>query len=266
MRISEETYGEEDVTKTAQFYDAVHLRYEDVKVFSEHDPYTSTFGLLRDRIRETGISKRIRDGVVLDAGCGAWQKGTRVMRDFSPRRCEAVDLNERSLDHCREDPQPNTTYSRQDVANLDFDDETFDFIVCEGVVQHTIDPVKTLDELLRVLKPGGNLTLGIYCWRFPYAQLSKVLKRTIGRKDNMKIYLEGTNKIKLILADLIFVPIEHFVKLKKLIEYFDSRDCRVIYNDLMWWPIPGLGNRGSKAFYWLTGLHYRHIFVEKPDA
>jgi ubiquinone/menaquinone biosynthesis C-methylase UbiE len=42
---------------------------------------------------------------------------------------------------------------------LPFDEESFDLIRCERVLQHVTDPVKAVAEMARVLRPGGRLVL-----------------------------------------------------------------------------------------------------------
>jgi ubiquinone/menaquinone biosynthesis C-methylase UbiE len=264
VKLSNQSFDVEDAERTSQFYDTIHIHYEKLGIFSEENPYVTSYGLLRDRITRLNLDEKIRNGVVLDAGCGAWQKGVRILHQFHPRRIEAVDFNERSLAHCKDDPQENTTYSKQDLADLHFEDETFDLIICEGVLHHTLDPQKTLDELIRVLKPGGCLTLGVYCWRFPYSFFSWLLKNTLRHAIDVSKFLSmsGRNKIMLIFADFIFVPIEHYMNEKQLLAYLSSKRCRVILNDMMSWPLPVLKSR-SKHVYQLTGLLYKHIFVMK---
>jgi len=263
-KLSRQTFSPRDAERTAEFYDALHIHYEKVNVFSEQNPYLTSYGLLRDRIISLNLEKKIRNGVVLDAGCGAWQKGVRILRQFNPHRIEAVDFNERSLAHCRQDPQEATTYSKQDLAALSFRENTFDFIICEGVVHHTLDPVRTLDELVRVLNRGGCLTLGVYCWQFPYSAISVILRKTLKRfiRPSKFLSLSGANKIMLIFADFLFVPIEHIINENELLDYFASRDCLVITNAIMWWPLPFLGS-WARTFYKVAGLNYRHIFVVK---
>ena len=100
--LTNDSFSQADAEQTSQFYDALHIRYEDVGVFSEQNPNVTTFGVLRDRIVAAGLDKKITGGVVvLDAACGAWQKGTRILRSFGPARIDAVDFNERPLAHCR---------------------------------------------------------------------------------------------------------------------------------------------------------------------
>jgi ubiquinone/menaquinone biosynthesis C-methylase UbiE len=262
--LSSRAFSTADAERTARFYDALHIHYEKVGVFSEQNPHVTSFGVLRDRIAALNLGEKIKDAVVLDAGCGAWQKGVRILRQFEPQRIEAVDINERSLAHCRDDAQTNTRYSCQDLQSLAFGDETFDFIVCEGVAHHTLRPERTLSELVRVLKKGGVLTLGLYCWRFPYTFVSEVLRRTVGRKWDFAGFLaiSGRSKPLLLFADFIFVPVEHAMKEKEVLKFLASIGCRVVFNDNMGWPLPILNSR-SKTLFRLAGIDYRHIFVVK---
>jgi SAM-dependent methyltransferase len=44
-----------------------------------------------------------------------------------------------------------------DVQDLKFDDEMFDAAVCWSILEHVPYPQKAISELLRVLKPGGQI-------------------------------------------------------------------------------------------------------------
>jgi ubiquinone/menaquinone biosynthesis C-methylase UbiE len=43
-----------------------------------------------------------------------------------------------------------------DVAAMPFDDESFDFVVCQAAFKNFVWPAKSLDEMYRVLRPGGK--------------------------------------------------------------------------------------------------------------
>ncbi len=43
-----------------------------------------------------------------------------------------------------------------DVAGMPFDDGSFDFVVCQAAFKNFVWPVKSLDEMYRVLRPGGT--------------------------------------------------------------------------------------------------------------
>jgi ubiquinone/menaquinone biosynthesis C-methylase UbiE len=49
------------------------------------------------------------------------------------------------------------TYVWQDARSLPFDDDTFDAVTCLEALEFTPDPRAVLEELVRVLRPGGAL-------------------------------------------------------------------------------------------------------------
>ena len=49
-----------------------------------------------------------------------------------------------------------------DAENLSFEDNSFDVVYSFGVLHHTPDTQKSIDEVLRVLKPGGLAVIMLY--------------------------------------------------------------------------------------------------------
>jgi ubiquinone/menaquinone biosynthesis C-methylase UbiE len=43
------------------------------------------------------------------------------------------------------------------ASNMPFDEESFDFIYCSAAFKNFLEPVKALDEMHRVLRPGGQV-------------------------------------------------------------------------------------------------------------
>jgi ubiquinone/menaquinone biosynthesis C-methylase UbiE len=50
-------------------------------------------------------------------------------------------------------------FRRGDVARMPFVDDTFDFVVCVAAFKNFPDPVAALDEVHRVLRPGGSASI-----------------------------------------------------------------------------------------------------------
>ncbi len=75
----------------------------------------------------------------------------------------AVDFSESAL---RWRAQPKATgieerikLQREDLPRLSFPDESFDYILCWGVLMHIPEVGRAVRELSRVLKPGGRLVI-----------------------------------------------------------------------------------------------------------
>ena len=51
-----------------------------------------------------------------------------------------------------------------DALRLPFPDDTFDRIIASEVLEHVPDDQAALDELFRVLKPGGTLAVTVPAW------------------------------------------------------------------------------------------------------
>jgi ubiquinone/menaquinone biosynthesis C-methylase UbiE len=50
-------------------------------------------------------------------------------------------------------------FRRGDVARMPFADNSFDFIVCVAAFKNFPDPIAALDEMHRVLRPGGSASI-----------------------------------------------------------------------------------------------------------
>ena len=56
----------------------------------------------------------------------------------------------------------NVEFKKMDILNLDKIDNFFDIIECSGVLHHMENPPDGLAALIRLLKPGGYIKLGLY--------------------------------------------------------------------------------------------------------
>lgn len=50
---------------------------------------------------------------------------------------------------------------KADICDLPFENESFDFILCNHVLEHIPDDKKAMEELFRILRPGGTAILQI---------------------------------------------------------------------------------------------------------
>ena len=92
---------------------------------------------------------------VLDAGCGVgW--GSELLRRAGAASVVGVDISDAALADARS-RAPECEFVPGDLQKLPFPDAEFDVVVCMEALEHTEDTGGTLDELARVLRPGGVL-------------------------------------------------------------------------------------------------------------
>jgi SAM-dependent methyltransferase len=108
------------------------------------------------------ILRSIDGKIILDYGCGT---GDNCI-DYLSRGafCHGIDICETYINAAQKAAQtggyPQNRYSFQimDAHRLGFKDETFDIVIGYGILHH-LEPTIALDEIYRVLKPGGRLLL-----------------------------------------------------------------------------------------------------------
>lgn len=82
----------------------------------------------------------------------------------APEKCISdLILNKKNIEYFPTDLHPeNYTFincTKEDVTDLTFADESFDFVLSNHVMEHILDEEKFLSELTRVLKKGAKLIL-----------------------------------------------------------------------------------------------------------
>ncbi len=122
----------------------------------------------------------------LDAGCGGGRYSIALAR-LGARRVEGIDLGEVNIADARQRAEAlgagHVNFQVGSVAALPFDDASFDGVICSGVLMHTADPVKVLDELARVVRPGGLIYMLVYATeglRWPLVQMLRPIAAAIG--------------------------------------------------------------------------------------
>jgi len=76
---------------------------------------------------------------------------------MAPEQC-FLDIfkNLENLDYTTADLYSPIVDVKADILKLPFEDNSFDFILCNHVLEHIEDDSKAMSELYRVLKPGGT--------------------------------------------------------------------------------------------------------------
>jgi SAM-dependent methyltransferase len=168
--------------------------------FVKPEANTDTFGFQWNRFRRTQMDSHtgmplsaqrfwdysgwkpedLKGKLVLDAGCGAGRfaevaldGGARVVAiDYS----NAVEACQQNLDG------RDIAVLQADVCRLPFRPESFDFIYCFGVLQHTPSPESSFQSLPPKLKRGGRLVVDVYPWLWRNLLWSKYWIRPVMKR------------------------------------------------------------------------------------
>jgi SAM-dependent methyltransferase len=139
------------------------------------DSFTWTT-ISRDRLSRClgGSLAELRGKTVLEVGCGAGRftelllaAGARV---FAADLSNAVEAN---YDNCC--GAADYFVCQADLRALPAHRDSFDFVICLGVIQHTPEPEATIATLSEFVRPGGRLVIDHY--RYDSADMTEVRQR-----------------------------------------------------------------------------------------
>tara|TARA_B100000686_G_C16802020_1_gene986778 strand:+ start:5584 stop:6552 length:969 start_codon:yes stop_codon:yes gene_type:complete len=206
--------------------------------------FEDSVSLFNERLDLSRFDKHwFRDKVCLDAGCGGG-RATIGMARLGAKKVIGVDVGGEGLENAkmRSSSLDNVEFKETSIIELPFKDNEFDMVWCSGVVHHTIDQYKALNEITRVTKIGGYVYLLVYAtggMRWPLIQLLRPLAKKIGQ-DLIDTAITKAklpaNKRRTFLDDL-FVPKIDFYDYSRLCTALETRglgnikrwgiDCRL---------------------------------------
>jgi SAM-dependent methyltransferase len=84
----------------------------------------------------------------------------KTMLHMAPEQCFLpLFRKQKNLDYTTADLYSPIADVKADICNLPFEESSFDVVFCNHVLEHITDDTKAMQELYRVLKPGG---MGIF--------------------------------------------------------------------------------------------------------
>lgn len=127
------------------------------------------------------------DTRVLDAGFGSGRLCFALARDRAGTKVTGIDISEALVDQASQATAAlgldNLEFKQADIFQLPFENGDFDVVFNEGVIEHFPNYPQALAEMVRVVKPGGTVIVGVpnlFC--LPHT----IIKKLMGEK-----YLHG---------------------------------------------------------------------------
>ncbi|MDP7323689.1 MAG: class I SAM-dependent methyltransferase [Candidatus Woesearchaeota archaeon] len=156
----------------------------------------------------------------LDFGCGVGAN-LSMLRKIS-KNVIGIDYSQKAIDYCANRGYDHAV--RMSGDNLEFEENSFDLVLCSDVLEHIEDDKTALKEIARVLKPGGILLFTVpahnYLWG-PVDEISNHFRRYELKKIrpllpfNLSIRRLGYWNLSTFFPNLLFVRISGLFNGKK---------------------------------------------------
>ncbi|GAA3024119.1 class I SAM-dependent methyltransferase [Streptosporangium longisporum] len=175
--------------------------------FVPRDGYADGFGFQWNRHRLTQLDSHVgmpisRDRLMTASGWSAGELRGRTVLEcgsgagrFTEVLCEtgalvtSFDLSGAVHANAASNGRfPNLRLVQASVYEPPFPRESFDFLVCLGVIQHTPDVRRTFTTLLDQLRPGGRFCVDVYAAPVAYPHLRQLIRPFTRRMPPERLY------------------------------------------------------------------------------
>ncbi len=207
--------------------------------------------------------EQIKDKFVLDIGCGSGRfadivtsmGGVSIALDYS----NAIDVARENVN------KENVLFVQADALKLPFKNSVIDFAYSIGVLHHTPNPQKGVQEAFRVIKKGGEFALSVYSKESLYTFSSVAMWRKI-----FKTLWPVFGHYPPLIYSRLFGSINHFLgKVNRYLTY----PIRIFFptmvlQDIRWSILDTFdavttsyqsGHTIFEVFYWFKSIGFQEI-------
>ena len=162
------------------------------------------------------------DGIdILVAGCGTGRHPIEVAHKYKAARILALDLSLSSLCYAKRKTPPAAAnkieYAQADILKLESIGRSFDLVDASGVLHHLSDVKAGWRVLLKLLRPGGFMRVGLYS---ELARRGIVAARTFALEHG---YHPTADEIRRCRQELLDSPLKDVARAG---DFFSTSECR----------------------------------------
>ena len=147
--------------KVELYFEKNALRYQnDYYLRNRSHPKWVRHNMILQLVEEYSPSK---ESLILDVGCGPGMlSGDLAKKGYKGFGLDTSDMMIRlSKDLFRQLKKEDWNFLVGDVEETQFSKNTFDCVIASGVIEYMDEDLKMLNEMRRILKPGGYLIINI---------------------------------------------------------------------------------------------------------
>jgi ubiquinone/menaquinone biosynthesis C-methylase UbiE len=142
---------------------------------------------------------------VADIACGSGYGSYELAVRGRASSVVGIDISSSAIDYCREHfKADNLEFRVGDATALQLEDESFDFVVSFETIEHLVGTTEYLNELYRVLKPGGSCLISTPNKRMSFANpyhlkefsLGQFRSATLSRFDCVRLFGQDCLSVK----------------------------------------------------------------------
>lgn len=214
-----------------------------VRSFYEENPFPSyegleEFGELVNKGGRNPFSANLLDAIgfnktVLECGCGTGQL-TQFLQ-LNNNHTLGIDMSLGSLRLAVEHKQRNGlergSFAQMNIFDLAVKDNSFDVVISHGVLHHTFDARKAFSHIVKKVKPGGTVMVGLYnsYARIPTWLRSKVIG-VFGANIDFVVRnrIHDARKADIWVKDQYYNPHETWHSIDEVMEWFEENDIEYL--------------------------------------
>lgn len=137
----------------------------------------------------------------LDAGCGSNANASYSMLSMGAKKVYAMDLDSGQEDNILKtvakylsEFEGRFEVNLGNVLNMDYPNDFFDFSHCSGVLHHSQDVYRGLEEMARVTKPGGMLYIMLNGRGGLFREFGNFLRQKYEQEPEFKSLVDNLNE------------------------------------------------------------------------
>ena len=214
-----------------------------VKSFYEENPFpdyegVEDFGDLVGKGNTNSFSRRLLGAIgynklVLECGCGTGQLSHFLQ--LNNNQVLGVDMSLSSLklalEHKMRNQLERSAFAQMNIFDLAIRDSFFDVVIAHGVLHHTFDAHRAFDHIVRKVKPGGIVIVGLYN---RYARVATWVRagvvRVLGPRVDYVVRhrIRDARKADTWIKDQYFNPHETWHSIGEVLGWFADNDVEFL--------------------------------------